>query len=431
MLGLAAVGGLAFCWVGTRNLVAAVAMFTVLTFFDRLPGVAKSSLTVTKLGGAALMGLWVLALWRGRPAVTPVFSRHPALGGAVASLAVWTLVSAFWAPSFSLAVSTAFRLVQGLVLMIVAWSTVRRREHLWWIMAAFVVGALLTSVVSIGSTTAQAGDRLAGDFGDPNELASVIVPAMVFASATVLLRRGWIRGAALLALPLLLRALVRTDSRGGLVALAVALVAAGVLAGPVRRRVLPVVVVCGVVGILWVFVLSPGGRVQGTAADRGSGRLDLWHVATMVIADHPLVGVGAGNFPEVEPPYALRNVNLPRVDLVVKPEVAHNTYLEILAELGIIGGLVYASVVVGSLALAGRAFRVARRHRALEVDVIARALVVAILAVLTAQTFLTFQYEKQFWLLLGVAAATLTVARLGPDAPADEFKRGSHHLIPA
>jgi len=77
---------------------------------------------------------------------------------------LYSIVSAFWAPSFSLAVSTATRLIQGLILMLVAWSAVRTPRHLWWIVTAFVVGALLTSVLS-GSPTADAGNRLEGDFG--------------------------------------------------------------------------------------------------------------------------------------------------------------------------------------------------------------------------------------------------------------------------
>ena len=50
-----------------------------------------------------------------------------------------------------------------------------------------------------------------------------------------------------------------------------------------------------------------------------------------------LLGVGAGNFSVLEPFYTVRAINLPRVDLIAEGELVHNSYLQVLAELGIVG----------------------------------------------------------------------------------------------
>ena len=95
------------------------------------------------------------------------------------------------------------------------------------------------------------------------------------------------------------------------------------------------------IGIGYYALVAPPqalGHVTKFSVGSGTGREDLWRVAIQMFKNHPLNGVGTGNFQVVEPRYALRNINLPRVDLVVDtPKVAHNTYLHVLTELGVVG----------------------------------------------------------------------------------------------
>jgi O-antigen ligase len=155
------------------------------------------------------------------------------------------------------------------------------------------------------------------------------------------------------------------------------------------------------------------------AAGGGTGRLDLWGIALDMSADHPALGVGAGNFQIEEPAYATRSTTLLRPDLVVDtPKVAHNTYLHVLAEFGWIGLALLVGLIIGSLAHAWRAVKSFERAGRRELEMLARGVVVGTLGMLAAFAFISAQYEKQLWLLLGLAASLSTIARTADDEDA-------------
>jgi O-antigen ligase len=410
-LAIGALVGLTFLETTRRNLAAGLAMFTFLSFFDQLPGFEALGAIVAKLAGAVLMFFWMLSIIERKRQGPPTISAHPALAGAVLLFCAWVSASALWAAEDPLvAVSTAFRIVQGVILLVVTWTVVQERRHVWWILTGFVAGAFLTAMLGFQQAR-SGGGRLAGDFGDPNELAAVLVAAIVLAAGALLLRRGWVRYAGIAAIPVMGLAMVQTDSQGGLVSFATALLVASLLAGPARRAVL-----LGVFGVLsaatfyYTFITPPVSILEVVHGQGGSGREDLWKAALQVAGDHPVIGVGAGNFPLVEPGYAFSNVSLKRVDLVVKPEVAHNTYLHLLAEYGVVGLSLFFAIVGGCLALAFRAFRSFMRTGERELEVLTRFAMVATVAILVAFTFLTAQYKKQLWLLLGLSAALSAIA---------------------
>jgi O-antigen ligase len=190
-------------------------------------------------------------------------------------------------------------------------------------------------------------------------------------------------------------------------------VAAIVIGGPLRPRAIAFILVLSAVTVGYYAVVAPPQTVaRVTHAGGGSGRTDIWSVASRVAAGHPLIGVGVGNFPSVEATYAAGRVNLPQVHEIVdqRPPV-HNTYLELVAELGVVGLLAFGAVVVGSLTLGARALRTFVRYGERELEMLARGVIVAIVSLLTAFVFLSGEYEKSLWLLLGLSAALSTVAR--------------------
>jgi O-antigen ligase len=145
---------------------------------------------------------------------------------------------------------------------------------------------------------------------------------------------------------------------------------------------------------------------------RGTGRLDLWSVAIRVIGDHSILGVGAGNMPVVAPRYATETINLPDVRFVVDtPKEAHNTYLGVFAELGVVGLLAFGVVVVSALVVARRSTRAFANAREPELELISRAVLISLVGLLTAFIFESDEYEKQLWLLVGLAVALYAVAR--------------------
>jgi O-antigen ligase len=77
-----------------------------------------------------------------------------------------------------------------------------------------------------------------------------------------------------------------------------------------------------------------------------SGRFELWSNAIDYISLHPLVGCGIGNWKIQSLPYWKD-----RLTGYIVPYHAHNDFLELTAELGIIGGLSYLFIFISLLLL--------------------------------------------------------------------------------
>ncbi|PYS77513.1 MAG: hypothetical protein DMF66_09570 [Acidobacteria bacterium] len=150
-------------------------------------------------------------------------------------------------------------------------------------------------------------------------------------------------------------ALVMTNSRGGVLSMVCEILFLAAIAATVRRRgqrgeredtgsrvrAAAVRVGLGFAMIVAVFfgVLYFGGegalsRLVGTvnADDPTTGRAHFWQGAVGIIKDHPLVGTGLGAFGSAYPRYDTANG-------AYRLEQAHNDYLQILSDAGIVGGL--------------------------------------------------------------------------------------------
>ena len=148
-------------------------------------------------------------------------------------------------------------------------------------------------------------------------------------------------------------ALVMTNSRGGLISLGaeilfIAVIGFGVRrshseSNSVKRGIKSLAVRAGlamtVIVALLVGVIALGGedalnRVVGTvnSEDPSTGRLHFWNVTTDIIKNHPIIGTGLGAFGVVYTKYDSRNG-------LFRLEQAHNDYLQVLSDAGIVGAL--------------------------------------------------------------------------------------------
>jgi O-antigen ligase len=412
---VASVVGIAFLAAAFTDLAAGVAMFTTVTFFVLIPGLGASFVSVVKLAGAVLL----LSLGR-KIGQRTLLQDHPLIGSVAVALGTWAFASALWAPDVARARTRAFTLALGLVLLFVVYSAVRKPHHARWLVRGYVAGAVLSALVGFVSPAPAEGDaaRLSGGIGDPNELALVLVPGLALAffalpgARTATERWLLVASAGVIAISLL-----ETGSRGGLVALGATFAAGLVLGGRLRLRVLAALLGFAALGAAYFAIAAPpqvAGRITHFTGGGGSGRTDLWAIAENVARDHPLAGVGIGNFETVERSYASRTTNLPAIDLILdQTHVVHNTYLELLAELGVVGLACFVALVAASLRLGWRAVRACARAGQTDLELIGRGLLVGLSGMLAASVFLSAEYEKQLWLLLGFAAALASVARAG------------------
>jgi O-antigen ligase len=109
-----------------------------------------------------------------------------------------------------------------------------------------------------------------------------------------------------------------------------------------------------------------------------------------MVADNPLTGVGLGNFKNALPDY---------VDLEGS-SLAHNTYLEVAAELGIPALIAFSIVIVAALRSLERSARVARLMGDQYLHDLALGLQAGLAGYLVGATFLSAQHEKFFWLVM-------------------------------
>ena len=265
----------------------------------------------------------------------------------------------------------------------------------------------------------DAGTRLTGTFGSSAFLGAacaLLLPTV----AGVALDGGqprWWRRAAGVAVVGLLVPTVGSGARSAWVGLAVAAVAVLVvrrddLAARARPRVLAAVGAALVVAAGLMLALTPAGaRLTALGDDDapgGRGRLDEWRVATRVLADHPVLGVGPEGYrialaEGVDERYEVAHGRDPQ------PDRAHSGPLDVA-----LGGGVPALVAWGAwVLLVGRAAGRALRRGPPAAVGLAAALVAHLVGQLTL--FPLAEVEPVAWLLAGLLLATPAAATRSPE----------------
>ena len=406
--------GLVLLIIAMANLTAGICLLAFLTFLETvLPADAEGVLSISKVVGLVLVLSWFALVTAGERDQREIFSPAAFLFVLI-SLVAWAAVSAVWAEDSGAAIDSATRYLPNAMLFLIVFAGVRTREQFLWVVGALVAGAVVAALYGMVAG-APADDPGRVGIGNANETAASLVAGGTLAAALAFALTGKpvLRLLTTIAVPLCVFAVFLTASRGGLVALGASLLAAVFMAG--RRR--GVVLTLAFAAVIAAFVyFSAFASIE--ARDRilelqgGTGRTDIWTVGWRMVEDQPLRGVGAGNFPIASIHYLLEPGALLRDDFIVdNPKVAHNTYLNVLAELGVVGLALFLAVIAFSLWCAARALGAATEAGDRQLDVLARAMIVVLVGLLAADFFGSRQYSKQLWLLLSLCPALLAISR--------------------
>jgi O-antigen ligase len=143
--------------------------------------------------------------------------------------------------------------------------------------------------------------------------------------------------------------------------------------------------------------------IQGTQAPSGLEQSNRAHTALFwaglrMINDAPITGVGPLNFKALSAQYSG----------LAKSYIAHNTYLEIAAELGLPLLAVFLALLVTTF---GALARTARAADSSELAGWADGLRYGLIGFVVAGTFISVQYEKLFWIVVFLSIAMESVAR--------------------
>jgi O-antigen ligase len=380
----------------------------VLVFFIPCESAADISAvgTVTRA-----IGLGVAAIWAATVVLRGRVRRPVVFHVAFFLFVLWNVVSIFW--SFD-PIGTRQRIltyIQTLGLVFILWDLYTTPGSLRAALQAYVLGAY----VSVGGAIynylggVQAGyQRYSAFHYNPDGLGFVLVlgiPVALYLSAS----NDDDKTARILRLvnyiyiPAALLAIVLSATRTSFLASIPAMMFG--LGSLTRLRLRQWVPICTLLllAAYFLYPLLPEyslERLAGTGTNIAEGdlggRLFTWRQGIAVFMEHPFLGVGSGAFREA----------------VGVGKLAHNSFLSVLVELGMIGFLLYA------LVLAIVIYKAARQSRWLS------SFWLTVLAVWALEAAsLTLEHRKQSWLFLSLVVVSSSLfnqyneRRLRPEHP--------------
>ncbi|HEX8075590.1 MAG TPA: O-antigen ligase family protein, partial [Thermoleophilaceae bacterium] len=418
-IGLAAAIGLAFVVLVLGDLTIGLCLFAIVAFLDVLPHLGGSALSFTKVVGFLLAVSWLAKVSSSDDSRNDFMAAHPTFSYVLALFVFLVALSLTWAEEPGEGTTPLLRYTLNLVLFLIVFTAVRTPKAFMWTVGAYVLGASVAAGYGVLNPPQDVAyydvTRVGGTIGDPNQLAAILVGGTILAAGLAAALKQWplLRVAAVGASALCAAGIFLSLSRGGLVALAFALVAAVVVAGRWRAQALTLAAVVAAGAFCYYgFVASHDAIDRVTSFGNGTGRTDIWTVGWRMVKAHPVQGVGAGNFQTASIHYLLEPGAIKRDEFIVDtPKVAHNTYLQVLAELGIVGAVLFISIILFSLLCILRAARLFARLKQTSMELLSRAMLVALTGVLAADFFISEEFSKQLWLLLGLGPALLGIAR--------------------
>jgi O-antigen ligase len=395
-----------------RWLLAGTLLFVFLTFPAQLPGSIGVGATLAKPLGIVLVLSWLMALLSD-PRRPILFRDNPLLAALVVGYVAWAILSLLWSSYSGDTTYDLKRLILAVVLLAVLYSVAGNRRDFLILLWGYVIASATTSIYVLASGTTLEG-RLTGGLNDPNYLASELVLAIILAGFLLgSTSRRSLRAVLVAAAGIDIAVFVLTQSRGGIIGLATGAVVAIIVAGRTRTMVLAVSALATGLVIGWIAIFASSGlrhRVTDFSSQATSGRADSWQIAWKIAKAHPINGIALGNYRDEQLKYAASSIDIQHITYIVHDQlIVHNTYLETLAELGIVGFLLLggAMVVCGSSAV--RAIRLALQTDDHAFANALRGLVAGSCGLFTAYIFVSAEYEKQLWFALALLAVSSVV----------------------
>jgi O-antigen ligase len=210
------------------------------------------------------------------------------------------------------------------------------RRYIWGTMigSACVIfyGLHAVAVHSPGLAGGRAGAY--GMYENHNDYSFIIVMVLPFAWLYLrVYRRLWQKLLLLVLISGGIAGIFLSLSRGGILALVleIAMLLGFTTRGPRRMVMLAALAIIGTGAITYQFAAREANQAgQYTEEDAKDSRLELWKAARAMIVAHPILGVGSRRFLEFSTDYGeISHDNLGKG--------AHNTYLEVAADSGVLG----------------------------------------------------------------------------------------------
>jgi len=294
---------------------------------------------------ALALGAWLLDVGAQRRPITwsPVCLL-------IALYILWATMTLLWAPDLIEAKKSLVTYISGFILLLLISNQVTSLRSVDGVMRVLcLIGwtTILCGLYALLFTDFQLGHRLKVLNMNENELGVVLILMVPSAIWPVLRSSGVMRGLhfalCILFILFTIALVVLSGSRGSALSLAVVLVSL-LFCRSVRPWALLVsVLVAGLLASAPGLLDSLSNRLAQQEGGELGGRNVIWQASLLMFRDLPWTGAGIGNGPRALHKYIamLTNHYNYRDDLP-----SHNPLLETALETGVVGTLVYASVVV-------------------------------------------------------------------------------------
>ena len=315
---------------------------------------------------------------------------------------------------------------ENVVLMCLVAASVRSMRDIEWLAKINLYGALFfATIVNLFFSVGQDGRLGNLVYYDANDFALVMVVTIPF--ALYLMRAGnarRLRLLGLITLGFILLAIVKSGSRGGFIAFVATMTYILLRYKAIPRKVRMSIAVAGV-GLIAVLgsdkywtqistIANPEGDYNWTDP---VGRKAVWERGLGYVEHHPVFGVGLRAFPIAEGESDLAR-SLSAEGHGFKWSVAHNSFLETAAELGIPGFIVFVSFFVVAFRMLADV-RPGRRYgpwvttRELAVS---QMLIGSFIGFIIASTFVSAEYFTYLYFLFGLVIGLDKLLRTRRDA---------------
>ncbi|MEO6211588.1 MAG: O-antigen ligase family protein [Gemmatimonadaceae bacterium] len=312
--------------------------------------------------------------------------------------------------------------VPDVVFYVLVASTVRTVRDVEWYALMNLYGALAFATVVALFFQVGGDGRLGGlIYYDANDFALVMVCTIPF--AFYFLGKGQKasrRIAALVALGMFLTAMVKSGSRGGFIGLIGVMLYILLFYRAIPSRTRLLITVAGV-ALFFGFASDKYWTMMGTILHpttdynytSNEGRVEVWKRGMSYMEHNPVVGVGVAAYPMAEGGSDLA-LSLQAQGAGFKWSVAHNSFLETGAELGIPGLAVFLAmlVVTGvSLSRISKRGKFRRWVSTREIS-LAQMLIAAIVGFAISGIFVSAEYFAYLYFLLALSVGLIKLVRM-------------------
>lgn len=364
----------------------------------RLAGLGNSGPTLVKF-----LGFGVTAFWIATILITGQF-RKPGLFHIVVSLFVlWNALSVFWSGGINRTVNQLVTWVLVLGLTFIIWDLYTTRSRIFAGLQAYIFGTYVAIGIALANFSAGNAfytryQRFSPDDTNPDGFGFILALGIPVAwylatSNDIKFNNSLIKLINFVYIPAAFIGLALSGTRTALIAAVPGMIfgiwALSRASKGARISVLLIIVTSIVIILPYVGTLTSFQRfstiVDEITAGDLTGRTVIWSEGLDAFADHPILGVGSNMY---------RSVNS-------VGKVAHNSFLSVLVELGLVGFLLFLLILTIAVIQAWIQPKWEKRFW-----------ITMIIVWTIGATTLTWEHRKTTWLFLGLLVASAAIYQL-------------------